>query len=163
MSMTVAVLVATPAHSSVSGPLTYLSERTLAPGTLVRVPLGRREVLGLVWEPGEPAGQAGTDLELRPVTEVLDGIAPLTPAWRQLVAFAGRYYQRSAGEVALAALPPRLRAVVVLRDVYDLPHEAIAAELGISVSAAKVRLHRARLKLRSDLFPEIDEVDVRAV
>src|SRR5690606_30714965 len=50
--------------------------------------------------------------------------------------------------VALEALPPRLRAVVVLRDVYDLPHEAIAAELGISESAAKVRLHRARKKLR---------------
>ena len=40
--------------------------------------------------------------------------------------------------------PPKLRAVVVLRDVYGLPHEAIAEELGISVSAAKVRLHRAR-------------------
>ncbi|MCU0312396.1 MAG: sigma-70 family RNA polymerase sigma factor [Acidimicrobiales bacterium] len=50
--------------------------------------------------------------------------------------------------VALQALPPRLRAVVVLRDVYDLPHEAIAVELGISESAAKVRLHRARRKLR---------------
>lgn len=55
--------------------------------------------------------------------------------------------------VSLAALPPRLRAVVVLRDIYDLPHEAIAAELGISESAAKVRLHRARRKLREDLFP----------
>jgi RNA polymerase sigma-70 factor (ECF subfamily) len=55
-------------------------------------------------------------------------------------------------QVALAELPPRLRAVVVLRDVYDLPHEAIAAELGISVSAAKVRLHRARRRLREDLF-----------
>jgi RNA polymerase sigma-70 factor (ECF subfamily) len=54
---------------------------------------------------------------------------------------------------ALRALPPRLRAVVVLRDVYDLPHEAIAAELGISESAAKVRLHRARKKLREQLFP----------
>ena len=53
---------------------------------------------------------------------------------------------------ALVGLPPRLRAVVVLRDVYDLPHEAIAAELGISVSAAKVRLHRARRRLREDLF-----------
>ncbi|HEX8582367.1 MAG TPA: RNA polymerase sigma factor [Acidimicrobiales bacterium] len=53
---------------------------------------------------------------------------------------------------ALAELPPRLRAVVVLRDVYDLPHEAIAAELGISESAAKVRLHRARRKLRESLF-----------
>lgn len=55
--------------------------------------------------------------------------------------------------VALSELPPRLRAVVVLRDVYDLPHEAIAAELGISESAAKVRLHRARKKLRENLFP----------
>ena len=55
--------------------------------------------------------------------------------------------------VALRELPPRLRAVVVLRDVYDLPHEAIAAELGISESAAKVRLHRARKKLREHLFP----------
>ena len=41
----------------------------------------------------------------------------------------------------------------MLRDVYDLPHEAIAAELGISESAAKVRLHRARKKLRETVFP----------
>jgi RNA polymerase sigma-70 factor (ECF subfamily) len=55
---------------------------------------------------------------------------------------------------ALEVLPPRLRAVVVLRDVYDLPHEAIAAELGISESAAKVRLHRARRRLREELYPD---------
>jgi RNA polymerase sigma-70 factor (ECF subfamily) len=54
---------------------------------------------------------------------------------------------------AVADLPPRLRAVVVLRDIYDLPHEAIAAQLGISEAAAKVRLHRARKKLRERLFP----------
>jgi RNA polymerase sigma-70 factor (ECF subfamily) len=67
---------------------------------------------------------------------------------------------------ALEDLPPRLRAVVVLRDVYDLPHEAIAAELGISESAAKVRLHRARRRLRERLFPlpgEEDDVRGRAV
>jgi RNA polymerase sigma-70 factor (ECF subfamily) len=56
-------------------------------------------------------------------------------------------------EDALVDLPPKLRAVVLLRDVYDLPHEAIAAELGISESAAKVRLHRARKKLRETVFP----------
>jgi RNA polymerase sigma-70 factor (ECF subfamily) len=60
---------------------------------------------------------------------------------------------------ALAELPPRLRAVVVLRDVYDLPHEAIAAELGISESAAKVRLHRARRKLRERLYPLAGDAD----
>ncbi|MBW3610063.1 MAG: RNA polymerase sigma factor [Actinobacteria bacterium] len=54
---------------------------------------------------------------------------------------------------ALQELPPRLRAVVVLRDIYDLPHEAIAAELGITATAAKVRLHRARARLRERLFP----------
>jgi RNA polymerase sigma-70 factor (ECF subfamily) len=66
-------------------------------------------------------------------------------------------------QVALDTLPPRLRAVVVLRDVYDLPHEAIAAELGISEAAAKVRLHRARRQLRERLFPFRGEADADAV
>lgn len=60
---------------------------------------------------------------------------------------------RARLRTALDGLPPKLRAVVVLRDIYDLPHESIAAELGISESAAKVRLHRARSKLRDQLFP----------
>jgi len=50
---------------------------------------------------------------------------------------------------ALDQLPGGLRAVVVLRDVYDLPHAEIGEHLGISSTAAKVRLHRARTKLRS--------------
>ena len=60
---------------------------------------------------------------------------------------------RARLESAVAELPPRLRAVVVLRDIYDLNHAEIAEELGISESAAKVRLHRARRKLRSQVFP----------
>ena len=56
-------------------------------------------------------------------------------------------------ESAIADLPPRLRAVVVLRDIYDLSHAEIADELGISESAAKVRLHRARRRLRTQVFP----------
>jgi RNA polymerase sigma-70 factor (ECF subfamily) len=59
---------------------------------------------------------------------------------------------RARLRAALDTLQPKLRAVVVLRDVYDLSHDAIAAELGISTSAAKVRLHRARSKLREQLF-----------
>src|SRR3546814_12349189 len=60
----------------------------------------------------------------------------------QLQADAGALRERLT--VALEALPDKLRQVVVLRDIYDLPHEAIAAELGISETAAKVRLPRAR-------------------
>jgi primosomal protein N' (replication factor Y) len=36
-------------------------------------------------------------------------LPPLSANWRQLVTFAAGYYQRSLGEVALAALPPQLR------------------------------------------------------
>jgi RNA polymerase sigma-70 factor (ECF subfamily) len=55
---------------------------------------------------------------------------------------------------ALDELPSKLRSVVVLKDVYGLSHEAIADELGITVAAAKVRLHRARRKLRDVLYDE---------
>jgi len=53
---------------------------------------------------------------------------------------------------ALDELPPKLRVLVVLKDVYGLSHEEIADELGISVAAAKVRLHRGRRKLRDLLY-----------
>lgn len=49
-------------------------------------------------------------------------------------------------------LPAKLRAVLVLRDVYGLSHEEIGEELGITVAAAKVRLHRARRKLHDEVF-----------
>lgn len=64
---------------------------------------------------------------------------------------------------ALLALPPKQRAVVVLRDIYDLSHDAIADQLGITESAAKVRLHRARKRLRERLYPLGDEEQARAV
>jgi len=64
---------------------------------------------------------------------------------------------------AIQALPPKLRAVVVLRDIYDLPHESIAKQLEITESAAKVRLHRARKQLRERLFPLGEEERARAV
>jgi RNA polymerase sigma-70 factor, ECF subfamily len=68
-------------------------------------------------------------------------------------------YDRVRVQGALSALPEKLRVVVVLRDVYDLPHEAIAAELGITETAAKVRLHRARKKLRARLYPIREEIE----
>ena len=53
---------------------------------------------------------------------------------------------------AVDALPTKLREIVILKDVYGLPHEAIADELGISIAAAKVRLHRGRKRLRDHLY-----------
>jgi RNA polymerase sigma-70 factor (ECF subfamily) len=69
--------------------------------------------------------------------------------------------QRDQVQAALAALPARLRVVVVLRDIYDLPHLAIADELGITETAAKVRLHRARKKLPEQLFGRLGSLEGR--
>ncbi len=104
------MVVATPAHSGLGQALTYRSERLLAAGCLVRVPLGQRELLGIVW--GEAAApDAASQLKTKAIISTLDGIAPLDAAWRALVEFAARYYQRAIGEVALAALPPQLREI----------------------------------------------------
>jgi len=57
---------------------------------------------------------------------------------------------------ALKTLTDPVRTVVVLKDVYDWPHAEIADHLGISVTAAKVRLHRGRRQLRDRLWHEME-------
>jgi RNA polymerase sigma-70 factor (ECF subfamily) len=52
---------------------------------------------------------------------------------------------------AIANLPDSLRSVFVLRDVQDLDTAQTAAELGITPGNVKVRLLRARLRLREEL------------
>lgn len=54
-------------------------------------------------------------------------------------------------ERAVASLPPRARAVLVLYDVEGWKHEEIAAELGMAVGSSKAQLHRARALLRERL------------
>ena len=54
-------------------------------------------------------------------------------------------------ERAVASLPPRARAVLVLYDVEGWKHEEIAAELGMAVGSSKAQLHRARNLLRERL------------
>jgi RNA polymerase sigma-70 factor (ECF subfamily) len=51
-------------------------------------------------------------------------------------------------ERALVALPEGLRVVFVLREIEGLSTEETAAALDLGESAVKVRLHRARLRLR---------------
>jgi primosomal protein N' (replication factor Y) (superfamily II helicase) len=103
------VAVETPLHSPVGGLLSYLSERPLAPGSLVSVPLGKRLLPGIVWDdvPGASPGVAAASL--KPIAQVLQALPPLPATWRALVSFAAGYYQRGLGEVALSVLPPELR------------------------------------------------------
>jgi primosomal protein N' (replication factor Y) len=104
------VLVQTPAHAALGSVLSYRSESLLAPGTLVRVPLGQRETLGVVWDTDTAQATGEVDPgKIRAIVGALEGIEPLGKSWQQLLTFAAQYYQRSLGEVALAALPPQLR------------------------------------------------------
>ena len=111
------VVVELPQHTGLRQGLSYQSAEPLTPGTLVRVPLGRREVPGIVWDAAGPesaarAAEAASDrpaAELKPIAEAWTELEPLTPSWRQLIGFAADYYQRGIGELALSALPPELR------------------------------------------------------
>lgn len=57
-------------------------------------------------------------------------------------------------ERAVATLPERARAVLVLYDIEGWKHEEIAAELGMAVGSSKAQLHRARNLLRTRLGEE---------
>lgn len=58
---------------------------------------------------------------------------------------------RTLLDAALATLPVNLRTIFVLRDVEGMDTAQAAKEMGISVGNAKVRLLRARLRLREEL------------
>ncbi len=53
--------------------------------------------------------------------------------------------------LAFGRLPPRLRIAATLAVVEELPHKEVAAALGISVAAVKLRVFRALRLLRKDL------------
>lgn len=105
-----AVAVPAPAHSALAQTLTYAHSAPLPAGTLVRAPLGQREVPGVVWGLAD-APDAALAAHIKPLACAFTSLPPLDENWRQLIAFTARYYQRALGEVALAALPPQLRTL----------------------------------------------------
>jgi len=58
---------------------------------------------------------------------------------------------RAEMERAIGELPPKLRAVFVMRELEELSTAGTAQALGLSEQAVKTRLHRARLLLRERL------------
>jgi primosomal protein N' (replication factor Y) len=144
MTVLLPIVVQAPAHSNLSGPLTYRSEFPLAAGSLVRVPFGTREVLGIVW--GEPAEetQEPYGMQLKHIAGVLEGITPLSEGWQQLVTFAASYYQRSLGEVALASLPPQLRDLTTVQLARrQKRRKAEAGEVNLDASTVAVTSEQA--------------------
>ena len=81
-------------------------------GQLVVVPFGRREVVGMI-----VALAAESELpveKLKGVIAVRAQLGALSEAWLALCSFAGEYYQRPLGEVALPGLPKNLRLLTTV-------------------------------------------------
>jgi primosomal protein N' (replication factor Y) len=62
------------------------------------------------------------------VIAVLEAVAPLSAHWQQLVQFTAHYYQRSLGEVAMAALPPQLRDLTPVQLARRFKKQATTSE-----------------------------------
>lgn len=91
---------------------------------------------------------------MEPLDDVAETILPddlpqNLHAWSLDPAGAALYSElRVQLEAALGALPESLRSVFVLRELAGLSTEETAVALELGESAVKVRLHRARLRLR---------------
>ena len=112
MSWILSVWVQSPRHANLSDALSYSWREALPLGQLVRVPMGSRHVLGIVVK-STPRAELSLELgyQVKPILSVFEGLDPLNSNWIALVEFAAHYYQRSMGEMALAALPPQMRSL----------------------------------------------------
>jgi primosomal protein N' (replication factor Y) (superfamily II helicase) len=81
---------------------TYEAQATLPPGTLVRVPLGSRMVVGAVWD--EPVDEA---VKAKPVAEVVD-FAPFPESLMRFIDWVAAYTLAKRGDVLALTLKESL-------------------------------------------------------
>ncbi|HEY3699167.1 MAG TPA: primosomal protein N' [Spongiibacteraceae bacterium] len=101
---------------AVPGPLRQLFDyllpaeyapQSLRPGVRLRVPFGRRAVVGILMAVAEHSEL--TPQQLRTVSEILDSEPVLSAAMLELIEWAADYYQHPIGECIANALPVLLR------------------------------------------------------
>lgn len=132
---------------------------TLVPGDYVRVPLGRKLVIGVVWDADETSGEAAPgrgrvpDSKLKPVAERFD-LPPMALVTRQFIDWVAAYTLAAKGSVlkmalsvpgamdppapvpvyrASAALPPDLRLTAQRTRVL-----AVASAAGLPLTASEL-------------------------
>lgn len=122
----VQVAVPTPLHLVFD--YRWRGEQPVIPGSRVKVPFGRRSVVGVVVkglsESAYPANK------LRAITEVLDDEALLPKDVMSLLLWASRYYHHPIGDVLCSALPVLLRqgkpAKLAQREIFRLIPDSTA-------------------------------------
>ena len=118
-------------------PFDYQSEEELPLGTIVRVPWGREEQIGVVWKIGK-----SSDLDekrIRPVSEKLN-LPPIAESLRKLVEFTAEYNCAPLGMV--------LKMVISVRQVFDEPQTVTLYRLsGKTLAEAKLKNSDARWRV----------------
>lgn len=94
----------------------------------------------------------------------LDDVGGLEQAASEMQNAVERSQMSECVQKYLETLPDDYRTVIFLHDVYDLSNPEIAQLLDCSVATAKIRLHRARVRLRRVLNAACTfEIDERGV
>jgi primosomal protein N' (replication factor Y) len=165
-------------------PLDYLSEAPVAPGAFVVVPLGPRQVVGVVWGPGS----GGFDrARLKPVSAVLD-VPPMQDGLRNFLTRAADYTLtplpamlrlatrvpgladppamrrliRATGKPPARATEARARVLAVLADLggAGLPLADLCREAGVGTSMVKALVEQGVLAVgevpRDAPYPRLD-------
>jgi primosomal protein N' (replication factor Y) len=155
------------------GPLDYAGPEGLflTAGQVVRVPLGPRQVAGVVWD---AAATPAPGVRLRPITTVLP-VPPLSAPLRKLCEFVADYYVAPLGAVLRMVLPQVAllgeKQLTLYRLSGEVPGrmtpqraralERLAGETGtLKEMAAKAGVSEAVLKplMVADVQPVADEV-----
>jgi primosomal protein N' (replication factor Y) len=97
-------------HSAADGPAAHarVSVPELKPGVRVRVPFGRRHLIGILVATSRSSSVPRA--KLKPALEIVDEGAVFDPVTFDLLCWAAEYYHHPIGEVMAAALPVSLRA-----------------------------------------------------
>lgn len=115
-------------------PFDYESEEELPLGTMVRVPFGREEQIGVVWRHGKSSGL--DDKRIRTVIEKFN-FPPIAEELRWLVEFTAAYNCAPLGLV--------LKMVISVRQAFDAPQTATLYRLsGKTLAEAKLKNSDAR-------------------
>jgi RNA polymerase sigma-70 factor (sigma-E family) len=113
------------------------------------VAYARRILVNLALDGAERRSRHRRELDGQPVQERADEASS-----RDL----GRIDTQSELHAALATLPPRQRAVLVLRYFVDLPEAEVAATLGCSIGTVKSTASRGLARLEQELCPRPPEL-----
>src|SRR5471032_2089011 len=121
-------------------PFDYLPPPGIAPdavplGVRVRVPIGRREAIGVVVDRADQASVSAA--ALKSVHQVLDVTPVLDSAVMQLLRWTADYYHHPLGEVIASALPKALREGAPATAQFECWRATAAGRDALSSDAAR--------------------------